>query len=63
MRRTAGLRVAIMVVASGERAAGRVVEAVREGAHTGRAGDGKIVVLPVEDAVRIRTGGPGAQAV
>ncbi|MBE3599786.1 MAG: P-II family nitrogen regulator [Limnochordaceae bacterium] len=55
-------RVAVMVVASDERAE-RVVEAIRKGAHTGRVGDGKIFVLPVEDAVRIRTGDHGAQAV
>jgi len=34
----------------------RVVEAIASAAHTGRIGDGKIFVLPVETAVRIRTG-------
>ncbi len=39
-----------------------VVEAIREGANTGEPGDGKIFVLPVEDATQVRTGdtGPGA---
>ncbi|MFB6070539.1 MAG: ammonium transporter [Halanaeroarchaeum sp.] len=39
-----------------------VVDAIREAAHTGEPGDGKIFVLPVETAVQIRTGnrGPGA---
>jgi nitrogen regulatory protein P-II 1 len=32
------------------------IEAVREGARTGDVGDGKIFVLPLEQAVRIRTG-------
>jgi nitrogen regulatory protein P-II 1 len=34
----------------------RVVEAIAEAAQTGRIGDGKIFVMPVESAVRIRTG-------
>ena len=33
-----------------------VVAAIRRAAHTGRKGDGKICVLAVEEAVRIRTG-------
>ncbi|HWX43101.1 MAG TPA: P-II family nitrogen regulator [Blastocatellia bacterium] len=32
------------------------VEAVRKTARTGKFGDGKIFVLPVEEAIRIRTG-------
>jgi nitrogen regulatory protein PII len=32
------------------------VDALREGARTGEVGDGKIFVLPLERAVRIRTG-------
>ncbi|HKX79471.1 MAG TPA: P-II family nitrogen regulator [Novosphingobium sp.] len=34
----------------------RVVEAITQAAQTGRIGDGKIFVVPVESAVRIRTG-------
>jgi len=34
----------------------RVVEAVTNAAQTGRIGDGKIFVIPIESAVRIRTG-------
>jgi len=34
----------------------RVVEAIANAAKTGRIGDGKIFVMPVEKAVRIRTG-------
>ncbi len=36
-----------------------VVKAIVETASTGRIGDGKIFVLPVEEAVRIRTGESG----
>jgi nitrogen regulatory protein P-II 1 len=41
----------------------RVVEAIEAAARTGRIGDGKIFVIPVEQAVRIRTGDRGADAI
>lgn len=41
----------------------RAVEAIRKAAHTGRIGDGKIFVSPVEGAVRIRTGEAGSEAI
>ena len=41
----------------------RVVDAIVEGARTGRIGDGKIFVTPVDDVVRIRTGERGPEAV
>jgi len=40
-----------------------VIEAVEKSAQTGRIGDGKIFVLPVEEAVRIRTGERGDEAL
>jgi len=40
-----------------------VVEAIREGANTGEPGDGKIFVLPVDDALQVRTGKRGPDAV
>ena len=43
--------------------ADRVVEAIEAAARTGRIGDGKIFVIPIEQAVRIRTGDKGADAV
>jgi nitrogen regulatory protein P-II 1 len=43
--------------------AGRVVEAVERAAKTGRIGDGKIFVVPVEEVVRIRTGERGEDAL
>jgi nitrogen regulatory protein P-II 1 len=41
----------------------KVVEAIVSAANTGKIGDGKIFVLPLEEAVRIRTGERGASAV
>jgi nitrogen regulatory protein P-II 1 len=43
--------------------AAQVVEVLKETAQTGRIGDGKIFVLPVEDVVRIRTGERGNDAI
>ena len=40
-----------------------VIEAIVEVARTGSIGDGKIFVLPVEEAVRIRTGERGKEAI
>jgi Amt family ammonium transporter len=40
-----------------------VIDAVREGAHTGDPGDGRIFVVPVGDAVQIRTDARGPEAV
>lgn len=39
------------------------VEAIRSAAHTGRIGDGKIFISPVETAIRIRTGETGDEAL
>jgi nitrogen regulatory protein PII len=41
----------------------KVVTAVIEAAGTGRIGDGKIFILPLEEAIRIRTGERGPDAV
>jgi nitrogen regulatory protein P-II 1 len=41
----------------------KVVEVIVEAANTGRIGDGKIFVLPLDEAVRIRTGERGPDAV
>jgi nitrogen regulatory protein P-II 2 len=41
----------------------RVVEAIQRTAHTGRIGDGKIFVVDLEQAVRIRTGETGSEAL
>ncbi|MCJ7598106.1 MAG: P-II family nitrogen regulator, partial [Methyloceanibacter sp.] len=39
------------------------VEAITEGARTGHIGDGKIFVLDLEGAMRVRTGEMGAEAL
>ena len=41
----------------------QVLEAVEKSAKTGRIGDGKIFVVPIEEAVRIRTGERGEEAI
>jgi nitrogen regulatory protein P-II 1 len=41
----------------------RAIEAIQKAAHTGRIGDGKIFVTNIEEAIRIRTGERGADAV
>jgi nitrogen regulatory protein P-II 1 len=40
-----------------------VVDAIVKAARTGRIGDGKIFITPVEEVIRIRTGERGAEAV
>ena len=47
----------------GDEMADKVVEAVSGAANTGRIGDGKIFVQPVEEVIRIRTGERGGEAV
>ena len=41
----------------------KVVQAIVQAANTGRIGDGKIFVVPIEEAIRIRTGERGPDAV
>jgi nitrogen regulatory protein P-II 1 len=41
----------------------KVVEVIGESAKTGRIGDGKIFVTPVDEVVRIRTGETGDDAL
>ena len=40
-----------------------VLDAIEKSAKTGRIGDGKIFIIPVEEAVRIRTGERGKEAI
>ena len=55
-------KVKIEVVVTADMA-DQVIEAITKAAHTGKIGDGKIFVLDVERAVRIRTGEAGAAAL
>jgi len=41
----------------------KVVETIVNTAKTGRIGDGKIFILPMEEAIRIRTGEKGGEAI
>src|SRR6476660_10538109 len=41
----------------------RAVEAIMQAAHTGRIGDGKIFVSTIDEAIRIRTGERGPDAI
>ena len=41
----------------------RTIEAITEGAHTGKIGDGKVFVLDLEECVRIRTNERGGEAI
>ncbi len=55
-------KVRIQILVLDEKAA-QVVEAIVQGARTGKIGDGKIFVTPVEEVIRIRTGEKGADAI
>ena len=41
----------------------RAIEAIQQSAHAGRIGDGKIFVSSIEEAIRIRTGERGPDAI
>ena len=55
-------KVKLEIIVSDELAA-QVVETIERAARTGRLGDGKIFVMPMEEVVRIRTGERGANAL
>jgi nitrogen regulatory protein P-II 1 len=55
-------KVRVEVVAD-DTTAEKVVDAVVEAARTGKIGDGKVWVTPVETVVRVRTGERGADAI
>ena len=40
-----------------------VADTIRDAAHTGKIGDGKIWITPVESMIRIRTGDTGVDAI
>jgi len=56
-------KVKIEIVVSSEEYMRSAVEAIKRAAHTGKIGDGKIFVTPVEHAVRIRTGEEDEEAL
>jgi nitrogen regulatory protein PII len=50
-------------VAVGDDVVDKVIDAIVTAGQTGKIGDGKVFVLPIEQAVRIRTGEKGDEAV
>ena len=50
-------------IAIDDDAVAKVVDTIIESAKTGKIGDGKVFVLPIEEAVRIRTGEKGNEAL
>ena len=42
---------------------GRLLNAITRSARTGEVGDGKIFVIPIDNAVRVRTGDEGEDAI
>jgi nitrogen regulatory protein P-II 1 len=54
------LKIEIVVEAA---RADEVIKVIREAANTGKIGDGKIFVIPVETAIRVRTGEKGPDAI
>ena len=55
-------KIKIEIVVAADRAE-QVVQKIREAANTNKIGDGKIFVIPVEEAVRVRTGETGSDAI
>ena len=52
-----------MEIAVGDDLVNKVVETIQNTAKTGRIGDGKIFIISLEEAVRIRTGETGSDAI
>lgn len=52
-----------MEIAVPDELVNKVVETIQNVAKTGRIGDGKIFIIPLEEAVRIRTGEKGTDAI
>jgi len=50
-------------IAVADKLVAKVVETIENTAKTGRIGDGKIFILPIEEAIRIRTGEKGGDAI
>jgi nitrogen regulatory protein PII len=55
-------KIKIEIVVEAGRAA-QVIETIQKAAFTGKIGDGKIFVLPVDEAIRVRTGEKGTDAL
>jgi nitrogen regulatory protein P-II 1 len=56
-------KVKIEIIVSSQEFADRAVDAIKEAAHTGKIGDGKIFVSDISSVVRIRTGETDTEAL
>lgn len=56
-------KVKIEIVVSGEEYAQKAIQTIVENARTGKIGDGKIFVTPIEQTIRIRTGEQDEEAL
>jgi nitrogen regulatory protein PII len=56
-------KVKLEIAVPSEEVAGKVVQAIVQSAKTDKIGDGKIFILPLENAIRIRTGEAGELAL
>ena len=52
-----------MEIAVSDELVSKVIETIQSSAKTGRIGDGKIFIISLEEAIRIRTGETGADAI
>lgn len=57
------LRKMRLEIAVNDRFVEPTVKAIMKGAQTGKVGDGKIFILPMDECIRIRTGEKGSQAI
>lgn len=55
-------KVKIEIITEDDRAQA-VVDQIQSAAHTGKIGDGKIFILPVDQVIRVRTGETGKDAI
>ena len=55
-------KVKIEIIVAADRA-DQVVDAIQKAANTGKIGDGKIFIFPVEEVIRVRTGEKGIDAI
>jgi len=55
-------KIKIEIVVTSDRV-DQVIETIRKAANTGKIGDGKIFVTPMEQVVRVRTGERGEEAI
>ncbi|MBF0102509.1 MAG: P-II family nitrogen regulator [Desulfobacterales bacterium] len=55
-------KVKIEIVVDTERVP-KIIETIQKSAFTGKIGDGKLFVLPIEDAIRVRTNEKGKDAI